>query len=115
MGGVPTGPARTSSQDQHSQPGLMSEQGSTPRSELALLPEASSTAATGVTVPVDEPVSKADELFAAKRILDAHWTRALDVPWRVGGCLECEGRNNCRQLDWAIEKTAEVAAIMFGK
>jgi len=68
-----------------------------------------------LTVPIDEPVSKATELFMAKRVLDAHWTRAIGRPWRVGGCLECKGRNDCPQLDWAIALTAEMAALMFQK
>ncbi|TNH29787.1 hypothetical protein FHG89_11240 [Micromonospora orduensis] len=64
---------------------------------------------------IDEPLSKATRLFMAKRIFDVHWTRALDRPWRVGGCLECQGRNDCPQLDWAIELATEVAALMFQK
>ncbi|KAB1937008.1 hypothetical protein F8271_20355 [Micromonospora sp. ALFpr18c] len=66
-------------------------------------------------MPIDEPASKATELFIAKGVLDAHWTRALDRPWRVGGCLECRGRNDCPQLDWAIKVTTEVTALMFQK
>ena len=66
-------------------------------------------------MPIDEPVSTATELFMAKRVLDAHWTRATDRPWRAGGCLECRGRNDCRQLDWALALTAEVASVMFQK
>ncbi|MEV4766323.1 hypothetical protein AB0J89_27210 [Micromonospora chokoriensis] len=64
---------------------------------------------------IDEPISTATELFTAKRVLDAHWTRALDRPWRIGGCLECRGRTNCPQLDWAIELIPDVAATMFQK
>lgn len=67
------------------------------------------------TMPIDEPISTATELFTAKRVLDTHWTRALDRPWRVGGCLECRSRDDCPQLDWAIKLTAEVAAVMFQK
>ncbi|MCG5467322.1 hypothetical protein LADH09A_004592 [Micromonospora sp. LAH09] len=66
-------------------------------------------------MPIDEPVSRATELFMAKRALDAHWTRALDTPWRAGGCLECRGRNDCRQLDWALALIADVASVMFQK
>ncbi|MFF4876212.1 hypothetical protein [Micromonospora sp. NPDC000668] len=66
-------------------------------------------------MPIDEPVSAATELFVAKRVLDAHWTRALDRPWRVGGCMECRGRNHCPQLDWALALMAEVASIMLQK
>lgn len=67
------------------------------------------------SMPIDEPVSKATELFMAKRVLEAHWTRALDTPWRVGGCLECQGHHNCPQLDWALALMAEVASVMFQK
>ncbi|MCG5438251.1 hypothetical protein [Micromonospora foliorum] len=66
-------------------------------------------------MPIDEPVSTATELFMAKRVLDAHWTRALDRPWRAGGCLECRGRSECRQLDWALALMAEVASVMLQK
>ncbi|MEV4119840.1 hypothetical protein [Micromonospora sp. NPDC049645] len=66
-------------------------------------------------MPIDEPVSRATELFTAERVLDAHWTRARDGPWRAGGCLECKGRNNCSQLDWALSFLADVASIMFQK
>ncbi|MCG5470208.1 hypothetical protein LADH09A_004151 [Micromonospora sp. LAH09] len=64
---------------------------------------------------IDEPITAATQLIPAKRVLDAHWTRALDRPWRVGGCLECRSRNACPQLDWAIEVIADVAALMFQK
>ncbi|WP_406067921.1 hypothetical protein [Micromonospora sp. NBC_01638] len=53
-------------------------------------------------MPIDEPVSKATELFTAERVLDAHWSRAIDTPWRAGGCMECKGRDNCSQLDWGV-------------
>ncbi|GLZ60395.1 hypothetical protein [Micromonospora sp. NBRC 107095] len=66
-------------------------------------------------MPIDEPVSTATELFMAKRVLDAHWTRALDEPWRAGGCLECRGRSECRQLDWALALLAEIASVMLQK
>ncbi|MFI7591554.1 hypothetical protein [Micromonospora sp. NPDC049359] len=66
-------------------------------------------------MPIDEPVSRATELFTAKRVLDAHWTDALDSPWRAGGCLECRGRDDCPQLEWASALAAEVAAIVFQK
>ncbi|MER7892959.1 hypothetical protein ABTX15_24365 [Micromonospora sp. NPDC094482] len=66
-------------------------------------------------MPIDEPVSKATQLFMAKRVLNAHWTRALDRPWRVGGCLECRGHQNCAQLDWALALMADVASVMFQK
>ncbi len=66
-------------------------------------------------MPIDEPVSTADILFAAHRILEVHWTRALDSPWRAGGCLQCRGRNGCRQLDWALEIVADAVSVMFQK
>ncbi|MGC4877629.1 hypothetical protein ACLQ26_15410 [Micromonospora sp. DT43] len=66
-------------------------------------------------MPIDEPASKATELFVAKQVLDAHWSRALDRPWRAGGCLECRGRDNCPQLDWAITLIADTASVMFQK
>ncbi|WP_435209965.1 hypothetical protein [Micromonospora sp. bgisy143] len=66
-------------------------------------------------MPIDEPVSRATEMFIATRVLDAHWTRALGQPWRVGGCLECSGSDDCPQLDWAISLAAEMAAVMFQK
>ncbi|MDO3705928.1 hypothetical protein Q3W71_30080 [Micromonospora sp. C28SCA-DRY-2] len=64
-------------------------------------------------MPIDEPASRATELFTAKRILDAHWTRALDTPSRGGGCLECRDRHTCPQLDWALELVADVASVVF--
>lgn len=66
-------------------------------------------------MPIDEPVSRADELFAAMRTLDAHWTRALDQPWRSGGCLECTSQGECRQLDWSLGVVADAASIMLQK
>ncbi|MEU5944835.1 hypothetical protein ABZ793_04660 [Micromonospora sp. NPDC047465] len=66
-------------------------------------------------MPIDEPASKATRLFMAKRILETHWTRALDRPWRVGGCLECQGPVTCPQLDWALELVADVASVIFQK
>ncbi|MFI5926402.1 hypothetical protein ACIA3K_10470 [Micromonospora sp. NPDC051543] len=66
-------------------------------------------------MPIDEPVSKATELFVAMQILDAHWSRALDRPWQVGGCLECQGRDDCSQLDWAVVLLADAASVMFQK
>ncbi|MET8091595.1 hypothetical protein [Micromonospora sp. NPDC005220] len=66
-------------------------------------------------MPIDEPVSRAGELFAAMRTLDAHWTRALDRPWRSGGCLECTNQGTCRQLDWSLGVVAEAASIMLQK
>ncbi|WFE53679.1 hypothetical protein [Micromonospora sp. WMMD1155] len=54
-------------------------------------------------MPIDEPISTATALFTARRVLDVYWTRALDRPWRAGGCLECRSRDDCPQLDWAIE------------
>ncbi|MGC4875863.1 hypothetical protein ACLQ26_06240 [Micromonospora sp. DT43] len=67
-------------------------------------------------MPIDEPVSRATELFTAKRILDAHWSRAPDSPWRAAGCLECRGHNNtCAQLDWALAFAADVASVMLQK
>ncbi|RQX00444.1 hypothetical protein DLJ59_21550 [Micromonospora inaquosa] len=60
-------------------------------------------------------MSTATELFMAKQVLDAHWTRALDRPWRAGGCLECRERSDCRQLDWALALMAEVASVMLQK
>ncbi|WP_433126534.1 hypothetical protein ACQPWW_27570 [Micromonospora sp. CA-240977] len=66
-------------------------------------------------MPIDEPVSAATELFMAERVLNAHWTRAIVRPWRAGGCLECRGRNDCRQLDWALTVMADVASVMFQK
>ncbi|TNH22921.1 hypothetical protein FHG89_28105 [Micromonospora orduensis] len=62
---------------------------------------------------IDEPVSRATELFTAKRIIDAHWCRAPDQPWQAGGCLECRGRHDCPQLDWALGIIAEVASVLF--
>lgn len=49
-----------------------------------LVTRVQSSGRTGVEVQIDEPISKAMELFMANRILDAHWTQALDRPWRVG-------------------------------
>ncbi|MEU7944981.1 hypothetical protein AB0C50_09895 [Micromonospora taraxaci] len=66
-------------------------------------------------MPIDEPVSRATELFVAKRVLDAHWTRAVDRPWQAGGCRECRGHGDCPQLDWSLELLADVAAVMFQK
>ncbi|PWR04921.1 hypothetical protein DKT68_29705 [Micromonospora acroterricola] len=66
-------------------------------------------------MPIDEPVSTATEFFVAKQVLDAHWSRALDEPWRVGGCLECHGGKDCPQLDWALGLMAEVASVMLQK
>ncbi|MEU7610277.1 hypothetical protein [Micromonospora sp. NPDC049204] len=64
---------------------------------------------------IDEPVSTATELFTAERVLDSHWTRALDRPWRAGGCFECRGRYDCPQLDWALALMAHVASVMLQK
>ncbi|MEU8254457.1 hypothetical protein AB0C06_09375 [Micromonospora inaquosa] len=66
-------------------------------------------------MPIDEPISKATELFTAERVLNTHWTRAHDRPWRAGGCLECRGRDNCPQLDWALALLADVASVMLQK
>lgn len=66
-------------------------------------------------MPIDEPASTATELFTAERVLDTHWTRALGRPWRAGGCLECHGRDNCSQLDWALTLLADVASVMLQK
>ncbi|MEH1053604.1 hypothetical protein V6U89_00085 [Micromonospora sp. CPCC 206171] len=67
-------------------------------------------------MPMDDgDITSADELFAMMRIIDAHWIRALDVPWRAGGCLECRDRNNCPQLDWALGMMADIASVMFQK
>jgi hypothetical protein len=67
------------------------------------------------TMAIDEPVSRATELFVAKQVLDAHWSRALDQPWRAGGCLQCQDRNECPQLDWAVGLMAEVVSVMLQK
>ncbi|MEW2326991.1 hypothetical protein [Micromonospora chersina] len=67
-------------------------------------------------MPMDDgDITPADELFAMMRIIDTHWTRALDQPWRAGGCLECRDRDTCPQLDWALKLMAEVASTMFQK
>lgn len=69
------------------------------------------------TMPIDEPGadSTARKVFEAHRVLETHWTRALDRPWRVGGCLECRDRDNCPQLDWALGLMADVASVMLQK
>ncbi|MET8252801.1 hypothetical protein [Micromonospora sp. NPDC005197] len=64
---------------------------------------------------IDEPVSRATELFMAERVLDAHWSRARDRPWQTGGCLECQGHHDCPQLDWALGIVADVASVLFQK
>lgn len=64
---------------------------------------------------IDEPVSRATELFTAERVLDAHWSRALDRPWQAGGCLECRGQHDCPQLDWALGVVADVVSVLFQK
>ncbi|MDG4798669.1 hypothetical protein [Micromonospora sp. WMMD1082] len=68
-------------------------------------------------VPLDDPDedSPMRRLFEANRVLETHWTRALADPFAVGGCLECRGRAECAQLDWAIGVTAEIVAVMFQK
>ncbi|MEU5936556.1 hypothetical protein [Micromonospora sp. NPDC047187] len=38
-------------------------------------------------MPIDEPVSTATELFMAKRVLDAHWTRALALVAEVASVM----------------------------
>ncbi|MET8279090.1 hypothetical protein [Micromonospora sp. NPDC005174] len=64
---------------------------------------------------IDEPVSRATELFVAKRVLDAHWAPGRDRPWQPSGCLECRGQHDCPQLDWALEIVADVASVLFQK
>ncbi|WP_203999799.1 hypothetical protein [Micromonospora lutea] len=68
-------------------------------------------------VPLDDPDedSPMRRLFEANRVLELHWTRAVANPFAAGGCLECRGRTECPQLDWAIGVTVEIAAVMFQK
>ncbi|MGW0507450.1 hypothetical protein [Micromonospora sp. NPDC003241] len=68
-------------------------------------------------MPIDDPDedNPLRRIFEINRILEAHWDKAADEIWRAGGCLECEGRNNCRQLDWALEKWSELASVMLQK
>ncbi|MFG1675946.1 hypothetical protein [Micromonospora sp. NPDC049282] len=68
-------------------------------------------------MPMDEPGagSAAREIFEAHRIVNAHWTRSADRPWRAGGCLQCRDLHSCAQLDWALERYAHYASIMLQK
>lgn len=68
-------------------------------------------------MPMDEAGadSSVRRVFEASRILDVHWTRALDRPWRAGGCLECRNRDDCPQLDWALGIIADTVSVMFQK
>lgn len=66
-------------------------------------------------MPIDEPVSTAREVFEAHRILEVHWTSSPDRPWQAGACLQCRDWFSCAQLDWALERYAHYASILFQK
>lgn len=62
-----------------------------------------------MTASDDEPVTVADLLATANRILDQHW-RAPHEPWQRR-CVQCAD-DHCPQLESARRHVAEVYAMV---
>lgn len=57
-------------------------------------------------MPIDEPVSRSDELWVARRVVAMHTESANDVR-ATGRCAQCKPDGSCRMLVWGRTVIAE--------